>query len=71
MTENEIAKIIVDCCFKIHTSLGPGLLKSVYETILCKELEKRGLNFERQKGIDVFYEGLKMERGFRADIIVG
>ena len=70
MTENEIAKIVVHCCFKIHTSLGPGLLESVYETILCKELENRGLNIERQKGIDVYYEGLKMEMGFRADIIV-
>jgi GxxExxY protein len=47
MTENEIAKIVVDCCYKIHTSLGPGLLESVYEEILCCELKKRGLNVER------------------------
>jgi GxxExxY protein len=70
MTENEIAKIVIDCCFKIHTSLGPGLSESVYDTFLCKELENRGLNLERQKGIDVYYEGLKMEMGFSADIIV-
>jgi GxxExxY protein len=70
MTENEIAKIVVDCCFKIHTTLGPGLFESVYEKALIYELEKRGLNFEQQKGIPVFYEDIKMELGFRADIIV-
>ncbi len=70
MTENEIAKIVVDCCFKIHTSLGPGLFESVYEKALIYELEKRGLNFEQQKGIPVFYDNIKMEMGFRADIIV-
>ena len=70
MTENEIAKIVVDCCFKIHTSLGPGLLESVYEEILCYELKKRGLNIDRQKGLPVLYDELKMELGFRADIIV-
>ncbi len=70
MTENEIAKIVVDCCYKIHTSLGPGLLESVYEEILCYELKKRGLNVERQKGLPVLYDELKMELGFRADIII-
>ncbi|MBE0569977.1 MAG: GxxExxY protein [Ignavibacteriaceae bacterium] len=70
MTENEIAKIVVDCCFKIHTTLGPGLFESVYEKALIYELEKRGLNFEQQKGIPVYYDNVKMEMGFRADIIV-
>jgi GxxExxY protein len=70
MTENEIAKIVVDCCYKIHTSLGPGLFESVYEKALIYELEKRGLNFEQQKGIPVYYDNIKMEMGFRADIIV-
>ena len=70
MTENEIAKIVVDCCFKIHTTLGPGLFESVYEKALIYELEKRGLNFEQQKGIPVYYDSMKMEMGFRADIIV-
>ena len=70
MTENEIAKIVVDCCFKIHTSLGPELLESVYVEILCYELKKRGLNVDRQKGLPVLYDELKMELGFRADIIV-
>ena len=70
MTENEIAKIVVDCCFKIHTTLGPGQFESVYERALIYELEKRGLNFEQQKGIPVYYDNMKMEMGFRADIIV-
>lgn len=70
MTENEIAKIVVDCCFKIHTTLGPGLFESIYEKALIYELEKRGLNFEQQKGIPVYYDNMKMEMGFRADIIV-
>ena len=70
MTENEIAKIVVDCCFKIHTTLGPGLFESVYEKALIYELEKRALNFEQQKGIPVYYDNMKMEMGFRADIIV-
>ena len=70
MTENEIATIIVDCCFKIHTTLGPGLLESVYEEILCYEIQNRKLPFSRQKGIAVVYENIKMDLGFRADIIV-
>lgn len=70
MNENDISKIIVDCCFKIHKQLGPGLLESVYEEILSYELLKCGLKIERQKGIPVVYDGLKMELGFRADIIV-
>ena len=70
MNENEISKIIVDCCFKVHTELGPGLLESVYEEILAFELSKRNLKIERQKGIPVIYNDLKMDLGFRADLIV-
>ncbi len=70
MTENEISKILVDCCFKVHTELGPGLLESVYEEVLSYEIIKRGLLLERQKGIPVIYDEIKMELGFRADIIV-
>lgn len=70
MNENEISKILVDCCFKVHTELGPGLLESVYEEVLSYEILKRGLNIERQKGIPVIYDNIKMELGFRADIIV-
>lgn len=70
MTENELAKIIVNCCYKIHTSLGPGLLESVYEEILSYELKKENIQIKRQQGIPVIYDDVKMELGFRADIIV-
>jgi GxxExxY protein len=70
MTENELAKIVVGLCLKIHRALGPGLLESVYEEVLCFELTKAGLTFKRQQGISVVYEGVKMDLGFRADIIV-
>jgi GxxExxY protein len=71
MTENEIAKQIVDAAFKLHMSLGPGLLESVYETVLAYELERRGLHVVRQQGVPVVYEGTRMELGFRADLVVG
>ncbi len=70
MNENELSGIIVDCCFKIHTQLGAGLFESVYEEILAYELIKSGLEIERQKAIPVIWDDLKMEQGFRADIIV-
>ena len=69
MTENEIAKQIVDVAFKIHTTFGPGLLESVYET-MAYELQKRGLRVRRQQAIPVVYEDVKMDLGFRADLIV-
>jgi len=70
MTENELSRIIVDCCFKIHKTLGPGLLESVYEEVLCYELiNKNSLKCDRQVGIPVIYENMKMDIGFRADII--
>lgn len=70
MAENELSRIIVNCCFKIHTSLGPGLLESVYEELLAYEIRKYGLNIQRQQGIPVVYDAIRMELGFRADIIV-
>ncbi|MCU0337482.1 MAG: GxxExxY protein [Sediminibacterium sp.] len=70
MNEKELSKIIVDVAFKIHFQLGPGLLESVYEEIMFFELTKRGLLVERQKGIPVIWENLKMDLGFRADLIV-
>ena len=70
MVENEITKIIVDIFIKVHTQFGPGLLESVYEEAICYELEKRGLKYKRQQGIDVMYDHIKMNLGFRADIIV-
>ncbi len=70
MTENEIAKIIVNTSYNIHTKLGPGLLESVYEEILQYELKLQGLNIERQKPIPVFWKEIKMDIGFRADLVV-
>ncbi|BCL38638.1 hypothetical protein NSMS1_50850 [Nostoc sp. MS1] len=70
MRENEIAKEIVDAAYKIHTTLGPGLLESVYEAVLAYELEKRGLRVARQQAIPVVYETVHLEEGFRADLIV-
>ncbi len=69
-TENELSKIVVDSCFKIHKVLGPGLLESVYEEVLVYELKKLNLQLERQKEIPVVYDLLRMDIGFRADIIV-
>ncbi|MDN3674569.1 GxxExxY protein [Flavobacterium branchiarum] len=70
MTENEISAIVVDVCYRIHVKLGPGLLESVYETILNHELLKRGLSVERQKPIPVVWDGINLDIGFRADLIV-
>ncbi len=70
MKENDLSAIIVDCCFRIHNRLGPGLLESVYEEVLCYELIEAGLNFTRQSRIPVYYNELILELGFRADVIV-
>jgi len=70
MTENELSKTIVDISYKIHTKLGPGLLESVYETILFHELSKKGLKVERQKPIPVVWNDIYMDIGFRSDLIV-
>lgn len=70
MTENELATIAVDICFKIHKTLGPGLLESVYEAAFAYELDKRGIEYTRQQGITANYEDVKLDIGFRADIIM-
>jgi len=70
MHENEIAKIVVDACYRVHTGLGPGLLESVYEAVLAKELEKRGLRIQRQVAVPISWEDLAFDEGFRADLIV-
>lgn len=70
MTENEIAKIAGDASIKIHKALGPGLLETVYEVILARELESYGLNIQRQTPVPIEYNGIKFNEGFRADIIV-
>ena len=70
MTENALAKEIVDAAFRIHTTLGPGLLESVYDTVLAYELDRRGLRTVRQQSMPVVYENVRIDTGFRADLIV-
>ena len=71
MELNEITQIIIEESIKIHSDLGPGLLESVYEEILYYRLVKRGIEVSRQTPIPVYYEDVKMDIGFRADLIVG
>jgi GxxExxY protein len=61
MTENEIAKLVVDVCFKIHKQYGPGLLESVYEEIFCYEWKKTGIAFTRQFSIPLVHESIKLD----------
>ena len=70
MTENAIAKEIVDSAYHIHRGLGPGLLESVYVTVLAGELAKRGLRVTTQQPIPIIYNGTHFEAGYRADMIV-
>jgi GxxExxY protein len=70
MSENQIATIIVNLCYMIHSKLGPGLLETVYEQILCFELQNMGLKVDRQKAIPLEWKEIQMDIGFRADLIV-
>lgn len=70
MNENEIGTIIIDSAIQIHKALGPGLLESVYETVLSHKLIAKGLNVGKQVSIPIEFEGVKFDEGFRADIIV-
>jgi GxxExxY protein len=70
LSENEIAREIVDAAFHIHKALGPGLLETVYEVILARELEKRGLRVVRQQPVPIVFGDLKFDEGFRADLVV-
>jgi GxxExxY protein len=70
MNENALSKEIVDSAFKIHTTLGPGLLESVYEVVLAHELRSRGLVVERQVAVPICYDGIQFEEGFRLDLLV-
>jgi GxxExxY protein len=69
-TENTISREIVDAAYRIHSKLGPGLLESVYETILAYELDRRGLRVTREQPIPVTYDEVRFAIGFRADLIV-
>ena len=70
MDENEIAKTVVQAAFEIHSELGPGLLESVYEVVLCDALRRQGLTVDRQRPIPIVFRGIHFDEGFRADLIV-
>jgi len=70
MHENDVSQIIVESAFKVHTTLGPGLLESIYERVLAFEIEKRGLVVVRQCPLPVVYEHFRFDEGYRADLLV-
>ena len=70
MDVNELSKAVIGCAIEVHRALGPGLLESIYEICLCHELNLRVIPFERQKPIPVAYKGVKLDCGYRADVIV-
>lgn len=70
MTENEVARQAVDAAYRVHVTLGPGLLESVYEAALAYELQQRGLHVQQQVPIAVTYGAVRLEIGFRADLLV-
>jgi GxxExxY protein len=70
MTENEISKTILDCAFKVHTALGPGLLEKVYQECLAYEIRNVGLKVEVEKPMPLVYEEIKFDCGYRIDLWV-
>ncbi|MDX6499613.1 MAG: hypothetical protein QOG23_2873 [Blastocatellia bacterium] len=70
MTENEISHLVVGCAMRVHSALGPGLLESAYEACLQFELIKSGLKVEAQKALPLVYESVKLECGYRVDLLV-
>lgn len=68
--EEYLAKEIVDCAYKVHKQLGPGLLEKVYEVCFCHELAKKGIPFQRQIDIPIVYDGIVFDEGLRLDVLV-
>jgi iron complex transport system substrate-binding protein len=66
----DIARVAVDCGFSLHNGLGPGLLESVYEAVLEQSLARRGLAVERQRPVPIPFDGIAVDEGFRADLLV-
>jgi len=69
--DNRVAALVVDAAYAVHSTLGPGLLESVYEACLAYELEKRGSTVRRQIALPVVYDGIQLEAGLRLDMLVG
>jgi GxxExxY protein len=72
LTEHEewLCKEIVDCAYKVHKGLGPGLLEKIYETCLCYELAKKEIHFRRQVDLPIYYDGIVFDEGLRMDVLV-
>ena len=70
MQENEIGSSVIEAAIQIHRELGPGLLETVYEVVLARELSDRGFLVERQTPVPILYKGIRFEEGFRADLII-
>lgn len=70
MTEDELSNVVIGLAIKVHTSLGPGLLESVYRECLYYEISKSGFRVEKEKSLPVIYEDVKLECGFRIDLLV-
>ena len=66
----ELARVVIDAAFKVHHTLGPGLLESVYQACFCVELGNRGIAYETQAPVPVVYEGVRLEAGLRLDLLV-
>lgn len=70
-TINEITREVIGAAIEVHRSLGPGLLESAYQRCLCRELELRGIQFERELPLPVTYKGIVLDCGYRLDLLVG
>ena len=70
MHENEISSAVLKAAFQVHTVLGPGLMEAVYEAALAHELRKSGLRVETQVALPVLYDGIRLEVGYRLDMLV-
>jgi len=70
LTENQIAKLVYDAALKVHKALGPGLLESAYEECLVYELRELGLKVDKQKALPLVYKEIKMDIGYRVDIMI-
>ncbi len=67
---DQLSRVVVDECIRIHRELGPGLLESVYESVLAAALERRGLKVQRQVAVDITYDGLSIPAAFRIDLLI-
>ena len=70
MTDEQVFKKILDCAFTVHSALGPGLLESSYEECLFYELQQAGLKVEKQKALPLIYKEVKLDAGYRIDLLV-